>query len=259
AHSRTLHEALTTFVQLQNLNSTAGAGYLHVWGDTAVFGYGIYSRVAHGQEHSYPLFAALATNLVRGLTASGVNPAAVHLSMRRPSDDSAYREILGVPVRFDQPESGVHLRLADLQHPVLGADPREARRLDAAIRHVLSIQEPSVTRQVQHRLRPMMVRGQVTASDMAEHLGIHVRTLSRRLAAEGTTYQSLLDEVRQQSACELLALTNLRISHIADALAYSAHASFVEAFRRWSGESPSQWRRAFLEGRTEIATAGSRP
>ena len=63
---------------------------------------------------------------------------------------------------------------------------------------------------------------------------MNVRTLSRRLAAEGTS----------SMARELLTVTDLEIGDIAKALSYSAHSPFVDALRRWSGVMPSGWRRA---------------
>jgi len=73
---------------------------------------------------------------------------------------------------------------------------------------------------------------------------MNVRTLSRRLAAEGTKFQKLLDGVRFSMVRELLTVTDLEIGDIAKALSYSAHSPFVDALRRWSGVMPSGWRRA---------------
>jgi len=53
-----------------------------------------------------------------------------------------------------------------------------------------------------------------------------------------------MDEVRFAMARELLTVTDLEIGDIAKALSYSAHSPFVDAFRRWSGPTPSEWRRA---------------
>ena len=86
---------------------------------------------------------------------------------------------------------------------------------------------------------------------MAAYFKIDVRTLSRHLAAEGTSFQTLLDEVRFAMAGELLTVTDPEIGDIAKALSYSAHSPFVDAFRRWSGVTPSDWRRA---ARSHLAT-----
>jgi AraC-like DNA-binding protein len=76
---------------------------------------------------------------------------------------------------------------------------------------------------------------------------VNVRTLSRRLASEGTSFQEILDDIRYAMARELLAVTDMPIGDIADALSYSAHGPFIDAFRRWSGIAPSVWRRASRE------------
>jgi AraC-like DNA-binding protein len=60
---------------------------------------------------------------------------------------------------------------------------------------------------------------------------------------EGTTFQTLLDQTRHVMACELLQFTQLPIGDVADALAYSSQSDFGEALRRWSGATPSEFRR----------------
>ena len=100
------------------------------------------------------------------------------------------------------------------------------------------------TDRVRHALRPLLLREEPTSFERAAYLKMNVRTLSRRLAAEGTSFQKLLDGVRFAMARELLTVTDLEIGDIAKALSYSAHSPFVDALRRWSGVMPSDWRRA---------------
>jgi len=73
-------------------------------------------------------------------------------------------------------------------------------------------------------------------------LGVSSRTLSRRLAAEGTTFQSLLDESRRERAALLLRNSELGVAEIAYALGYEDAANFGRAFRRWFGTSPGRYR-----------------
>jgi AraC-like DNA-binding protein len=79
---------------------------------------------------------------------------------------------------------------------------------------------------------------------MARSLGLVPRTLRRQLSAEGTVFETIRDDVRFNAARELLALTDLPVGEIADALAFASHSAFGQAFRRWSGSSPTAWRRA---------------
>jgi AraC-like DNA-binding protein len=62
--------------------------------------------------------------------------------------------------------------------------------------------------------------------------------LNRRLKAEGTTFQKLLDEVRFDAACQLLDTSSIPIAEIAASLGYADPAAFSRAFRRWSGATP---------------------
>jgi AraC-like DNA-binding protein len=57
-------------------------------------------------------------------------------------------------------------------------------------------------------------------------------------------YSELLDEVRHEVACQLLRDTGLQVQQIAESLLYSSAANFATAFRRWSGVTPTDFRRA---------------
>jgi AraC-like DNA-binding protein len=78
---------------------------------------------------------------------------------------------------------------------------------------------------------------------VAVEMGLHPRTLRRRLADEGETFEHLRDDVRFAVARELIELTGIPISEVADFLGFSSLAVFSRAFRRWSGASPLEWRR----------------
>ena len=82
---------------------------------------------------------------------------------------------------------------------------------------------------------------------------MHRRTLNRRLKAEGTTFQRVLDEVRFDIARDLLSNSNVHLDDIAATLGYAAVTPFMRTFRRWSGTTPGQWRRSVRNG--ENATA----
>lgn len=95
---------------------------------------------------------------------------------------------------------------------------------------------------VRHLLRPLLLVGQGRMEDVAAQLGLHPRTLRRRLRQEGTSFDALKDEVRHAAARELLMLGALGIADIAFTLDYASVSSFVHAFRRWSGMPPGLWR-----------------
>lgn len=78
---------------------------------------------------------------------------------------------------------------------------------------------------------------------VAEKLRLTTRTMRRRLASEGTSYQQILSEVRYGLAQEYLANSTLPVEEIAALLGYSAPGNFTNAFKRWHGGSPREFRR----------------
>jgi AraC-like DNA-binding protein len=84
--------------------------------------------------------------------------------------------------------------------------------------------------------------GSLGAKELARQLGISSRQLFRRLRAEGTTCQTIVDEVKFSRARHLLAAGDAPIADIAFALGYPEQSSFTRAFARWSGMSPQKWR-----------------
>lgn len=249
-----LKAALSGFTRLQGGNSRGGVAYLQRYNEAVFLGYGIYDRNAVAHEHIYALVTALAFNILKALTRGAVRPAEVLFSFRRPRDTKPYSDFFGAPLRFDQPESGLVLTLPALATPIPSARPDEFQTLRRLVESAVPVSDRPWTDRVRRAIRPLLLRGEPTGVSLAAHLGVHLRTLSRRLADEGVNFQHILDDVRYTMARELLAVTDLRIGDIAEALSYSAHAAFVDAFRRWSGVTPTTWRED-VRGRDARATA----
>ncbi|MFC4343800.1 AraC family transcriptional regulator [Cupriavidus numazuensis] len=77
---------------------------------------------------------------------------------------------------------------------------------------------------------------------LAERMGVSVRTLYRRLSAEGTSYQAIVDDVRLRLARQYLEHTSMTIEQIAERLGFSDASNFRKAFKRWTGSAPSDQR-----------------
>lgn len=122
------------------------------------------------------------------------------------------------------------------------ADENTARLFEQQCREVLDarLARVGVAGQVRSRLRHE--RGDwPSMADVAADLHVDERTLRRRLAAEGTSFRRLVDEVRHGRALELLA-QGAAVSEVARELGYSETATFTRSFTRWEGVSPSRLR-----------------
>ncbi|MCB5199930.1 helix-turn-helix transcriptional regulator [Loktanella sp. TSTF-M6] len=95
---------------------------------------------------------------------------------------------------------------------------------------------------VRGALVDLMPAGRTGAEDVALALDISRSTLQRRLRAEGTSYQDVLDSTRRDIAIRYLTKTTLRADAIAQVLGYRDANSFSRSFRRWTGQAPVAFR-----------------
>jgi AraC-like DNA-binding protein len=95
---------------------------------------------------------------------------------------------------------------------------------------------------VRHQIASALPFG-VSADEVAEDLGMSARNLRRRLEAEGSSYQVILDEVRCELARRYLAEEGKGVEEVAFALGFSDGSAFHKAFKRWTGESPTDFAR----------------
>jgi AraC-like DNA-binding protein len=242
ANMPTLGLALSEYVKWQVGYSQAGAAYLYKASENYFFGYGIYEREAPGSWQVYDLTIMVASNIVAGLTGGRVLPEEVLICHRAPAIKGPYHKLLRGKISFDQSQNCLVLTQEMMQTPVLGADPAAREIYLKRVSEMIGAEMISCTARAKHLLRGAICMGDLTMSSLAGQLGMHQRTLERRLSAEGTTFDHLRDEVRYVVARDLLDLTDLPISEIALALTYATPSTFNHAFRRWSGKTPTEWR-----------------
>ncbi len=96
--------------------------------------------------------------------------------------------------------------------------------------------------QVEQRLESALESGDVGIDRIARDLGYSRQTLYRRLKAEGTTYEQLLDGLRRRLALRLVRDQGLSVKEAAYRLGFSDPAAFSRAFKRWTGTSPGEMR-----------------
>ena len=96
--------------------------------------------------------------------------------------------------------------------------------------------------QIESAIAPLLPHGAPSADEIASRLGTSSRTLSRRLAAEGLTFDAVLRNLRTQLAWKYLSDPALSISEIAWLLGYEQNTSFTHAFKHWTGKPPGQAR-----------------
>ena len=163
-----------------------------------------------------------------------------HDGHRRRAD---YRKFFRCPVQFDSAPARIEFAAEILETPLPHSDAAASDQLRQQCELLLA----KLSRQsglVDDVRRLLLARpGFFPDIEMvAERLDLSVRTLRRRLTAESTSFQDVLDEVRFGVATEYLAETPLPLQEIATLLGYSDPGNFSHAFKRWAGKAPSDFR-----------------
>ena len=169
--------------------------------------------------------------------------SAVHL-VRSPGDLSAWQRAFRCPIVAGGEWNGFTLTREGWEAP---SPRRDDALLGLLQRHAADVlarrpADEGLVSQVRRALEVGLTSGEATMEAIGRRLALAPRTLQRRLATEGTSFQSLLEETRRDAAARYLGESLLSIAEVSFALGYSEPAAFHRAFRRWQGLTPQEFR-----------------
>ena len=176
------------------------------------------------------------------LLPGGVPLLAVDFAFPEPSDVTGHERVFGQRPRFGRPTTVATYDSAFLHRPLPQADPHTVAACEAQCREIVTRRRARAG--IAHEVRGLLSKPGAIGVGMdhvARELAISTRTLRRRLAESGTSFQELLDEVREVLAQELLA--TLAVEDVALRLGYAEASSFIHAFKRWTGVTPAAYAR----------------
>ncbi len=163
----------------------------------------------------------------------------------RPDDISTHERILGCPIRFNAPEDALLITKKNLELPLVITDSRLSQTLVRIAEDLLARlpKHSGLQEQVQALVAEQLAGGNCSVETVAKSFHMTSRTLRRKLQAEKTSFKDLVDEMRHQLAISYLRQPNLAISEVAYLLGFSSSAAFHRAFKRWTGSTPSGYRK----------------
>ncbi len=207
---------------------------------------------------SHQYFDRQVAALHRGLKVicgADYRPINVRFATPRLNPLDVYVRIFGIEPQFDQTSMGIvtERRLLDRRQP--GRNVQLHRITEDFLRSVSTQSPESLTVKLRALIRGMLETGQCSPDACARALGLHERSLQRRLHAEGTTFETIKDEVRREVAAALLLQPNVPLTHIAFALDYANPSAFTRSVRRWFGDTPRSVRKRGSAGAVVLAEA----
>ena len=155
-----------------------------------------------------------------------------------------YEEIFHCPAVFNAQYNRFGFETPWLEEPLAKSEPETSRIFAAQCEDIAAslTKEYSFTEHIRYFLLNS-TQESPSLEAIAAMLNTTSRTIQRKLVAEKTSFQELVDDVRINVSTEYLLTTKLSIEDIAERVGYNDAAAFSNAFKRWTGISPSAYRK----------------
>lgn len=241
--SANLGQALRTLVNYSSISGALLDFQLEAHGDLHVLSATNISVRGDVRRHVLEEHLVTVDRILKTITGTKFSPTRVTFDYPRPAWAPLYAQIFNCHVDFDMPANAYEFKTSMLDMDVVMSDPVTARACQQKCEEIIGQMSSAGghVNQIRQLILMLPCRSRNLVSVAAE-MNISPRSLRRRLAAEGATFQGLLDEVRLELALQYLKNTKLPVEEIASLLGFSDGASFRHAFGKWTGSPPSSFR-----------------
>jgi AraC-like DNA-binding protein len=125
---------------------------------------------------------------------------------------------------------------------------------DAGIVDETPVPDPrDIVKSVELLIRLALLEGRPHIDWVARKMELSSRSLQRHLSVHNTTFEAVMDRVLTRHAATLLEQREIQITQVALQLGYADPSHFVRAFRRWTGQTPGEFRRGLSITRGSMA------
>lgn len=208
----------------------------------------ILNRPVHriGQAISNEASLAVCLSILRTVTGVNITPIKVLFHHKAPENASNYKTHFNCEVNFSQKTNSISFLTEDLNIPTIKADKSINKfLLDRAEEEKKGVEKLSnqLVSDVTILIKDALPSGIPSINQISTHLGMSSRTLTRKLTDNGVTFRQLVQHAQEEIAKCLLYESSHTISEIAFLTGFSEQSAFNRAFKKWTSQSPSAFRK----------------
>lgn len=240
----TLGDAIRQWMHFQRLVNDAEPSRLQIQNEQAVFVYQ-FPRSTTNCNRIRAEFGLVQLLKLASLMMGGTLPIQeVQFEHAAPDYAREYQRIFAAPVRFGCAQTAILFPAVVLRQSLPSANAAVYQLLkDEADRQLVNLDDSaSLTDRVEFFLYAALQKGKPSIVQVADHFGMNERTFRRKLEGEATSFSELLGQVQLKEAKRLLANPAIAVDAIAERLSFSEVSAFHRAFKRWTGQTPSEYR-----------------
>lgn len=189
----------------------------------------------------------LSLRFMSWLVGKAVEPQQVQLDFGRGAEGD-YRSIFTCPVQFDTGVNRVVFSAEFLDLPLVQNQLSLSRFLKDSLAQLIdgNIHNVGLPAQIRAIISKEYGNNFPDFSEICEKLNMTPQTLRRRLKEGNTSYQEIKDAIRKDASVYYLSKPDLSIDEIALLMGFSEASSFHRAFKKWTGKTPSAYRREYF-------------
>lgn len=187
---------------------------------------------------------AAVNTISREVSTLSFMPLAVYFKHAPRGDTAVYEAHFGCPVHFESGRDALLVSEDSIDAPNKVGDASIARFFDRHLEQALTARtnDADLERQVRAAVANVLSEGVPTLSLIAAKLNMGSRTLQRRLAEQGHSFQSVVDKARKDLAQRLLRETDYSLAEVSFLTGFAEQSGFTRAFKRWAGQTPRSYR-----------------
>ena len=245
ASSSQLADALRNAERYSQINNEGVRLRFRMQDGTAAISLDYVNVDRQADRHQIEFWLVTLVRICRQVTNSRFSPLRLKTRHFRNKTPAEVKAFFGVDIEFGADADEICLPQTIALLSVVGRDEYLNELLRRYADEALARkrrERPMVRSMAEDILSKQLPHGRVTASEVARRLGMSSRTLSRKLAEEGTSFAEVLDQLRTALAKRYLHDETLPVSEIAWLLGYREVSSLTHAFKRWTGMTPRRFR-----------------
>lgn len=205
-------------------------------------------REAHrwGMELSTEASLSATVVVLQAMSEQNIMPTQVTFKHSAPEDLTDHNKAFQCPILFDQTDYSITYKTEDLNLRTGKADSTINSYLVKQVEEKtkgIKIPGNSFVRDVEGLIKDALPTGIPSIHNISDLLAMSNRTLTRRLSEAGVTFRDLIKKTQYQIAKDMLRDPSNSIGDIAFITGFSDQSAFNRAFKKWSGLSPSNYRK----------------
>ncbi|MFB2539269.1 MULTISPECIES: AraC family transcriptional regulator [unclassified Acinetobacter] len=195
-------------------------------------------------RHFTECFISGVLRFFKFVTEGRFEPTFIDLNYTDGATGDEYFRVYGCPVSLGQKETRIYFDHAMLEYPLWQADPDLLQLHEKlAIEKLQELARYDLIAEVRRAVGSSLECGETTLETVAAQLNITPRRLRSQLSDAETSFQQILSDYRCRLAKKMLANTHESIEKIVYLTGFSEPSTFYRAFKRWTGETPVEYRK----------------